>query len=279
MKIPTVGTIGSIALLGGLGFIVYKFLKGDWKLPSLPRLPIPDPQTIKETGIVGGIGDIIYNLGQSGLRERVTERIYYPSNGRESAEQETKRIYGDVGITEPPDPEGLYARSVAMTVSEDVHKRGVFSFLGFPGLGIFGLPDPAVTIGAGLGAITQHGRWLETLPPEARQQAEREESEKRMEFRTTPEGIAATTIAAALFPPTAVFAAASTLIDVARISAPTPAAAPPIVKAAPTPAAAPPPVKQFAALPILEKIRVVKAKLDNVVTTSQGTSIIRQSGR
>jgi len=190
MKIPTVGTIGSIALLGGIGYAAYKFLKGDWKIPTLPTLPplpplpTPAPETGAESGLVGQIGDIIYNITNPDLRERaITE--YLP------AEKETERIIymttpgGE--IPPPPDPEGVFARGVARTVSKDIIGGGLPKALLFA----------PWTIGAGLGAITQQGKWMGTLPDDARKLAEQEESRKRLELQTTPEGI----IATALMPP------------------------------------------------------------------------------
>ncbi len=186
MKIPTVGTIGSIALLGGIGYVAYQFITGNWKLPGLPTLPAPDPQTIKETGVVGGIGDIVYNVVQApDLRERAEERAI-----------------------EPLIP---FPKAVAEVVSEDIHEQGL-------GLSLLKAP---VTIGAGLGAITQHGRYLGTLPRDERTAAERLESEKRMTFRSTPEGIAATAISS-ISPPLAAINIISTAIDAVRITAPPP---------------------------------------------------------
>jgi len=202
MKIPTVGTIGSIALLGGIGYVAYKFLKGDWKLPELPTLPEPDPQTIKETGVVGGVGDVIYNIVQAPeLRERVEARA---------------------DVADVP-----YSKAVAEVVSEDIHEQGL-------GLSLLKAP---VTIGAGLGAIFQQGKYLETLPEDERIVAERLESEQRLKFKSTPEGIAATSISS-IFPPIGLITATSTMIDVARVTAPpAPVAVPP--RPAPPPAAAP----------------------------------------
>lgn len=220
MKIPTVGTIGSILLLGGVGYAAYKFYIGDWKLPTLPTLPplpTPDPETIKETGIVGGIGDIIYNITYpTELRERVVERVTEPSPaGRESAVAEATRLIERTTpynvITPEPSPEGTYARAVAMTVSEDIHKEGLLMSL---------LKSP-VTIGAGLGAMTQQARYLETLPPAAKTLAEKEESQKRLEFKATPEGIAAT-ILSNISPVTGAITAVSTITDIMRVTTPTP---------------------------------------------------------
>lgn len=174
MKIPSIGSIGSIALLGGLGFVAYKFMKGDWKFPSLLDaigglgLPTPAPETLKETGVVGGIGDIIYNVampsGNGDLRERA---------GALASAQNIP-----------------FSKAVAQTASEDIHKEGLISSL---------LKAP-VTIGAGLGAISQWGTYLETLPPYERAVAERESAIKRIEFRGTPEGIIANIVGTSILP-------------------------------------------------------------------------------
>lgn len=188
VKIPTVGTIGSLALLGGMGYVLYQFATGNWKIPNIFGAITPDPETIKETGIVGGVGDVIYNIFQAPeLRERVEERA---------------------------DVAGIpYSKAVAEVVSEDIHEQGL-------GLSLLKAP---VTIGAGLGAIAQQGKYLESLPEDERIAAERLESEKRLEFRQTPEGVIATAIGS-IFPPTAAILAISGAIDVARTTAPEPKA-------------------------------------------------------
>lgn len=190
MKIPKLGTIISLAILGGLGYAAYKFARGDWKLPSLPSLPplpTPDPQTLKETGIVGGLGDVIYNITMGGgeLRERVEERAM--------------------------EPEIPFPKAVAEVVSEDIHEQGL-------GLALAKAP---VTIGAGLGAMEQHERYLETLPVDERIEAERVESEKRLEFKKTPEATAARVISS-IFPPLSLITTATDVIDVVRTTAPKP---------------------------------------------------------
>jgi len=125
------------------------------------------PETLKETGAAGGIGDIIYNftMGEGGgdLRQRSQEAA---------------------ALQKIP-----FSKSVAQTVAADIHKGGVWSFLN-------PLQAP-ITIGSGLGAITQWNRYLSTLSPQERKQEEKIESIKRLKFQTTPEGIAAS----ALMPP------------------------------------------------------------------------------
>lgn len=219
MKIPKVGSIISLAVLGGIGYAAYKFLKGDWKIPSLiPTLPIPTPapETIKETGVVGGVGDVIYNIFQAPeLRERVTERA---------------------------DVAGIpFSKAVAEVVSEDIIGGGLPKAIGIS----------PVTIGAGLGAIYQQGVYLETLPEAERIAAERLESEKRLAFKATPEGMAATIISS-IIPVTGAITAASTIIDVVRTTAPKP-------------------------MPYVETVSL--HGIAREVTTEQGTSIIRYSGR
>jgi hypothetical protein len=210
MKIPSIGSIGSIALLGGLGFVIYKFIKGDWKLPSLldvlggAGLPTPAPETLAETGIVGGAGDIIYNTiipgGNGDLRERAEDLAA------------TQNI--------------PFSKAVGQTVSEDIHGQGLFQSL---------LTAP-VTIGAGLGAVSQWGTYLETLPPYERAVAERESAIKRIEFKGTPEGMIANIIGTSILPITHLFHVA----DVITATKPLPTATSPAITT-PTRATAPKP--------------------------------------
>jgi len=239
---PKMGTIGGVLLLGGVGYAAYMFYTGKWKLPNLMNLfsginiPTPAPETLKETGVVGGIGDIIYNLTYpSELRERVHTE-YVP------AWYETERIIDQTtppGETpQAPDPEGVFARGVSRTVAGDIHQAGIGGFVGVPGFSIINflgelvglnphLPDPAFTIGAGLGAMAQQKKWIDSLPSGAAQQlAEREESEKRLAFIQTPEGILASTLTT-LFPPMTFITGAFLAKDAYNVSQPVPTAPPP----------------------------------------------------
>lgn len=165
MKIDP-GTIVSFALLGGLGYVAYKFYKGDWALPSLPGIPkledVPGiPSDIKitlgETGIPGAIGDVIYNIAYpDNLRQETTiptGKFY------QEAEKEIIRI---LPRDQNPQPKQIVPRAVAMKVSSDiVEDRGFIPSM---------LIAP-ITIGAGLGAITQQERYYEALPGPARKKA------------------------------------------------------------------------------------------------------------
>ena len=124
------------------------------------------PETIKETGVVGGAGDIIYNLTMGGdLREQATKPggKYY-----EAAKKEIPLI---TGIT--PTSKMIVPRAVAIGASEQIHG------LSFPDA----LLAAPVTIGAGMGAITQQVRYREALPtPEAKEKALVQEYKQRQEW-------------------------------------------------------------------------------------------------
>lgn len=218
MKLPSIGGVLGIAALGGIGYVIYKFYTGAWALPSLGGFlggvvnPPGDPAvTIQETGVPGATGDIIYNLfsgNEDSLRQRATEdvNIYY---------HETKVIEDIVtppGETpKPPDEGGVFARSVAATTSQDIHDRGLLESL---------LLSP-ITIGAGLGAVSQQERWYKTLSPAGETEARKHEAARRITFRSTPEGMTATAISS-IFPPLALFNIVSQATDIQRASTPTP---------------------------------------------------------
>lgn len=202
MKIPTVGTIGSIALLGGLGYVAYKFIKGEWKLPTLPELPTlptPDPETYEESGTPGQWGDIIYQSTMPpDLRPRVTQR-------------KTRLDYAGV-------PGDTYAKAVAETVSEDIIEGGLIGpVIGFPGSEIFGIPSPATTIGAGLGAISQHEKWKATLTPDEKALADYEEAFRRHEFKQTEQGLIGVALSM-INPITGAITLGSTVADMITVS-------------------------------------------------------------
>lgn len=123
------------------------------------------PETIKETGAVGGAGDVIYQTAYGGdLRESATKPT---GEAYQAAKEEIPRV---TGIT--PTPEQIVPRAVAMQVAEDIHKGG---------LAEAALLAP-ITIGAGLGAITQQARYYESLPKEAAEKARAQEYETRQEW-------------------------------------------------------------------------------------------------
>ena len=50
------GTVLSLALLGGIGYVAYKILSGEWKLPGWPELKLPElPPFPGYTGGTGGL--------------------------------------------------------------------------------------------------------------------------------------------------------------------------------------------------------------------------------
>ncbi len=155
-------TSTGLILLGGAAIIGYFLLKD--KIPSIPgaiggaiagapaAVTIAlgaSPETIQETGVVGGVGDLIYNITRGGdLRESATQ----PGGAAyEAAKAEIPRV---TGVT--PTPEMIVPRAVALQVSEDIHKGGW----------VEAATLAPVTIGAGLGAITQQARYREALPTE-----------------------------------------------------------------------------------------------------------------
>jgi len=171
-------TSTGLILLGG-GLIAAYFLFKDkggipgvigGALSSLPGFALQAagaaPETIKETGVVGGAGDIIYNLTMGGdLREEATKPggKYY-----EAAKKEIPLV---TGIT--PTSKQIVPRAVAMGASEQIHD------LTFPGA----LLAAPVTIGAGLGAITQQRKYYAALPtPEAKEKALVQEYTQRQEW-------------------------------------------------------------------------------------------------
>jgi len=139
-------------LLGGVGYVAYKFYKGDWKLPTFGV----NPQSFNEGGVPAVAGDMIYN-------------ITYPTELRESATTPTgayyKRAKDEITdilpINETPTDKQIVPRAVSMAVSEDIHEGGFLKAM---------LLSP-ITIGAGLGAITQQQRYYSTLPEGAKHTA------------------------------------------------------------------------------------------------------------
>lgn len=172
MKTST--TIG-IAALAAVGIGAYFLLK-DFKLGNLFGAPLiiagADPQTIKETGVPGGIGNVIYNIsGGEGLRERATAP---EGSSYKAAVQETTALKYQVGQPEVIiPPKAIVARATATDVSEGIVDEG---------LPIALLKSP-VTIGAGLGAITQQRRYYESLPtPELKKAAVAKEYTTRQDW-------------------------------------------------------------------------------------------------
>jgi len=175
MKTST--TIG-IAAIAALGIGAYFLLK-DFKFPNLTNLfgaPImaagASPQTIKESGVPGGVGNIIYNIsGGEGLRESATQ----PEGAAyKAAVTQTSQLKKEVGQPEVVIPKkAIVAKAVSTQVSTDIHEAGIRKSLAMA----------PFTIGAGLGAITQHQRYLEALPtPELKKAARVKEYSQREEW-------------------------------------------------------------------------------------------------
>jgi len=160
MKTSTLIPIAAVAALG----IGAYFLLKDFKLGDLFNAPLiiagADPQTIKESGTAGGIGNVIYNIsGGEGLRERATDP---EGSSYKEAVKETTQLKYDVGQPDVSIPsKAIVARAIATDVSTGIVEEG---------LPLAMLKGP-VTIGAGLGAITQQARYREALPTPELQQA------------------------------------------------------------------------------------------------------------
>jgi len=246
MKIEPKSVIG-VALIGAIGFAIYKFYKGDWKLPSLPSLPgllshVPGLPadigiTLGETGAPGAVGDVIYN-------------ILYPDNLREETTVPGSTYY-DLSKTEIqtilppgiiPQPEQIVPRAIAMKVSEDIHKTGLpLSMILAP-----------ITIASGLGAISQQEKYYATLPEDSRQKALQKTVLTRQTWKAEHpvEHMVATGLSS-MFPPALIIGQAAELFDVARAgmlpwqSKPTPG----VIRAAkPAP---PPPKPPGLAVPVV----------------------------
>jgi hypothetical protein len=159
--------IAPLAIIAGLGYVAYKFIKGEWTLPSLSDLlPGGLKETLKESGVPGVTGDIIYNIVYDGLRESATVP------GGESYEQARGEIADILPAGMTPTPAQIVPRAVALDVAEDIIGGGM----------VKGALLAPVTIGAGLGAITQQQRFYERLPEEARKAAIEQEYTRRSKF-------------------------------------------------------------------------------------------------
>lgn len=159
--------IAPIAIVAGIGLVAYKFLKGDWKLPSLSDLfPAGIKESLKEGGVPAATGDIIYNIVYDGLRESATVE------GGESYEAARGEIADILPAGTTPTPEQIVPRAIALDVAGDIIEGGL-------GKAVILAP---VTIGAGLGAITQQQRYYETLPADAKQTAVAQEYTRRSKF-------------------------------------------------------------------------------------------------
>lgn len=172
MKTSTLIPIAAVAALG----IGAYFLLKDFKLGDLFSAPLivagAAPETIKETGAAGGVGDIIYNIGVGGdLREQATqpEGTFY-----KAAAAETTALKQQVRQPEAVIPQkAVVARAVAMGVAETQQGMGMPAALALA----------PITIGAGLGAITQQARYREALPtPELKAAALQKEYTTREEW-------------------------------------------------------------------------------------------------
>jgi len=195
---------------------------------------------------------------------------------------ETERIIKETtpaGETpQAPDPEGVFARGVSRTVAGDIHQAGIGGFVGVPGFSIINFLGELVgafTIGAGLGAMAQQKKWLDSLPSgAAKQLAEREESEKRLAFVQTPEGILASTLTT-LFPPMTFITGAFLAKDAYNVSQPVPTAPPP-----PPPPISSLPIPELIA-PVAPPLVVPPSTIEEIISRppSTGIDIIDKIGR
>jgi len=220
-----------VALIGAIGFAAYKFFKGDWKLPSLggvlpsitdlPGVPADIKITLAESGVPGAAGDVVYN-------------ILHPDNLRQETTMPSGKFYQEaekeiVTILPPgkaPTQEQITPRAVAMKVSSDIVDRGLVGSMALA----------PVTIGAGLGAITQQERYYKTLPAPAKQEAIKKTVLTRETWKKehVPEYVAATALSS-MFPPALVIGQLAEIRDKARagmIKVPTPKPISPVAFAA-----------------------------------------------
>lgn len=148
-----------IAIIVGIGVVAYKFFKEFKGFGGLG-------ESFKEGGIPAATGDIIYNLVYDGLRESATVP------GGESYERAKSEISTILPGDTTPTPEQIVPRAIALDVSEDIISGG---------LGKAAALAP-VTIGAGLGAVTQQQRYYETLPEDSQKKAIALEYKTRSKF-------------------------------------------------------------------------------------------------
>jgi len=156
------GDIINIIILGGIGYVAYKFLKGDWKLPKIPSIP----------DIPREAGKTIYNITyEGGLKDKLK-----PGSAER---QKSKTELWDYGVKNPTDYQER-ARTIARETAEDVIKgpfgTGMAGALGIPVLGW------GTTIGAGLGAITAQQKLYDTLTPQQLKKARTQEYNTRADW-------------------------------------------------------------------------------------------------
>lgn len=159
--------IAPIAVIAGIGLVAYKFLKGDWKLPSFGDFfPAGMKESFSEGGVPAVTGDVIYNIVYDGLRESATVE------GGESYEQAKGEIEEILPEGTTPTPAQIVPRAIALDVAEDITEGGLLK----------GLILAPVTIGAGLGAMSQQEKFYGTLDEESKKKAISQEYTTRSKF-------------------------------------------------------------------------------------------------
>jgi len=188
-------TVISIALLGGLGYVIYKFVKGDWKLPSLGEVGAGVVTTVlpgdigrgalegAETGgIPGGLGGITYNIfapPSETLYERIREHEAEPTR------EIIPLISEETGM--PPEqvtPEQITQRAIMLETAQDITQQPLFPLGLFP-------PFAGFTIGAGIAAIQKEAEYKRTLTPQEQYSYELAAWERRQAFMGTTAGTVA----------------------------------------------------------------------------------------
>jgi len=142
-----INTIKNIAIIGGFalgGYLIYKFFT--------------KKDVAKETGkaIYGGV-----------YGSDLDQEIKPDSSAMNKSRQQIRWLE-----IENPTQKQLVAKTVSREVAEDIHKQGFGKSLLFA----------PVTIGAGLGALTQQQRFYDTLNPEQLQKARLQEFNRRAEW-------------------------------------------------------------------------------------------------
>jgi len=169
------GTVISIALIGGIAYIAYKFLKGDWKLPAFDIF-----KGIGEGFDVGGLpgavgGGIVEFLtpGETTLRER--RDIIFSDKPKL-----TQTIIEETGLKEKDIDINMLKEKADVIAGAQVTKEIAEGLLA-----PFYWLLPGIAPGLGLAVGEQQTQYLATLPQRARESAELKEYEQRKAFLET----------------------------------------------------------------------------------------------
>jgi hypothetical protein len=150
-----------IAVLGGIAYVGYKIIKGDWTLPNILK------------GAMSGIGETGYNVVyDTNLRDAIQK-------GSPERKKTEKEITETLNI--PPSEQ-----TDAMQINRTVARETATDVIEGPmGTGFLGAMMPfanAITIGAGLGAIKAQQEYYNTLPEDKVEDARIKEYDTRAEW-------------------------------------------------------------------------------------------------